>query len=73
MSAEFPKQNDAELIYAYIKSELSKDGINIHRISIDGTVVTDEEVPEAIMSRIRKYTANKGMTIKFQTSDSGGV
>jgi hypothetical protein len=74
MSAEFPRPNNAELIYAYIEGELRKEGINIQGMSIiDGTVITDEEVPNAVMSRIRQYAANRGMTIKFQTSDSGGV
>lgn len=73
MSAEFRRLNNARLIDAYIEGELRKEGINIHRISIDGTVITDEEVPEAVMSKIRQYAKNRGTTIKFQTSDSGGV
>ena len=67
MSSEFRRLNNAELIYAYIDGELRKEGINIHQMSIDGTVITDQEVPEAVMSRIRQYAKKRGITIKFQT------
>ena len=65
----FPLPNEYELAYIYIKTELEKVGIDVQRISIDDTITTDKEVPEEIKSRIREYAADKGITIKFKTSE----
>ena len=64
----FPQQNDFELVHVYVESELKKVGIELQQINIDGTVTTDKEVPEEIVSSIRQYAANKGITIEFLTS-----
>ena len=63
-----PEQNNAELVHVYIESELKKVGIELQQININGTVTTDKNVPEEIMSSIRQYAASKGITIEFLTS-----
>jgi len=67
----FPRPNDRELVDVYIKSELKTAGIELQRLSINGTngsVTTDKKVPEEIMSSIREYADYKGITIKFLSS-----
>ncbi|HUV62712.1 MAG TPA: hypothetical protein VMW24_02380 [Sedimentisphaerales bacterium] len=61
----FPLPNEHELAHIYIKSELENAGIEVQRISIDGTITTDKEVPEEIKSRLREYAADKGITVTF--------
>lgn len=58
-----------ELAWIYIKAELESAGIEVQRISVDDTITTNKEVPEEIMSRIREYAADKGITLKFVTSE----
>jgi hypothetical protein len=65
----FPLPNEHELAYIYIKTELENEGIEVQRISIDDTITTNKEVPEKIKSRIREYAADKGITVKFLTSE----
>lgn len=60
--------NEYELFYNYIKTVIEKEGIEVHRFSIDDTVTTNKEVPEEIKSRIREYAAYKGIPIKFEVS-----
>lgn len=64
-----PLPNEHELTYIYIKTELEKEGIEVQRISVDDTITTDKEVPEEIKSRIHEYAADKGIIIKFITSE----
>jgi len=69
----FPRQNDAELLDAYIKSKLKEAGIALQRINIDilnntCTVNTDNKVPREIILSIREYVENKGFTIRFLPS-----
>jgi len=65
----FPLLNEHELAYIYFKTELEIAGIEVQRISIDDTITTDKEVPEEIKSRIHEYAADKGITVKFITSE----
>ena len=65
----FPLQNVYELVHIYIKSELENAGIELQRISANDTITTDEEVPEEIKSRIHEYATDKGITVKFKTSE----
>jgi hypothetical protein len=65
----FPLPNVYELVHIYIKSELENAGIELQRISIDGSVTTNKEVPEETKSRLREYAADKGIIVKFLTSD----
>lgn len=64
----FPKENIHELVQAHIESELKKVGIELQLINIDGTVITNKEVPEEIMSNIREYAEFKGINIEFLTA-----
>lgn len=66
----FPRQNNYEIIYGYIDSELKKAGIILERLKTDVPnntciVTTNIEVPVEIMSNIREHVENKGFTIKF--------
>jgi hypothetical protein len=65
----FPLPNVYQLVHIHIKSELEEAGIELQRFSADDTITTDKEVPEKIKSRIREYAANKGITVKFETSE----
>ena len=65
----FPLPNEHELVHTYIKTELENEGIELQQINIDGIVTTNKKVPEEIMSRICQYAANKGITVKFLTSE----
>lgn len=65
----FPPPNEHERDYIHIKTELEKEGIEVHRIAIDNTVTTDKEVPEKLQSRIREYAADKGINLTFVTSE----
>lgn len=71
----FPLPNEYELVHIGIKSELEREGIELQRIGIDGpvtidriVVTTDKEVPEKIMSRIREFAEDKGITVRFKVS-----
>ena len=61
----FPQSNDTELVQEYVRSELEKKGIALQQFNIDGTVTTDKNVPDEIMSDLSQYASNKGFTIKF--------
>lgn len=65
----FSLPNEHELAYIYIKTEIENAGIEVQRISIDDTVTTDKEVPEEVKSRIHEFAADKGITVKFKTSE----
>jgi hypothetical protein len=72
----FPLSNEYELIHIDIKTELEREGIELQRFGIDGpetidriVVTTDKEVPEEVKSRLREITADKGINVKFLTSD----
>jgi hypothetical protein len=65
----FPPPNELEIYYIYIKTELENAGIEVQRISIDDTITTDKEVPEEIKSRIYEYASDKGIIVKFTTSE----
>jgi hypothetical protein len=65
----FPPPNEHEGDYIYIKTEIENAGIEVQRISIDGTITTNKEVPEETKSRIREYAADKGINLTFVTSE----
>ncbi len=65
----FPLPNEHELAYIYIKTEIENVGIEVQRISIDDTVTTDKEIPEEVKSRIHEFAADKGIAVKFKTSE----
>ena len=64
----FPLPNEYKLFYINIKTELENKGIEVQRISIDDTIITNKEVPEDIKSKIREYADDKGIPIKFKVS-----
>ena len=61
----FPQQNNSELVHVYVKTELEKAGIALQQINIDGSVTTNEQVPEEIKSKIQQFAARKDIVIKF--------
>ena len=65
----FPSPIDPIRDWDYIKTEIEKHGIEVHRISADDTITTDKEVPEEIKSLIHEYATDKGITVKFKTSE----
>ena len=69
-SRQFPRANnklkEIERVFNHITLELKKEGI-ITRNNIDGTIITDKEVPEKMILSLCEYAKNKGFTIKFST------
>jgi hypothetical protein len=69
-----PLPNKHELIHGDIESELRNKGIVLQEIgtgtdATTTTVTTDKEVPEETKSRIREYAADKGIAVRFLTSE----
>ncbi len=71
-STQLPRANDKpkeiERVFNHITFELKKEGIDVIRNNIDGTIITDKEVPEKMILRLFEYAKNKGIPIKFLTA-----
>lgn len=68
---QLPQANDKlkeiDIVLSYITLELKKEGIDVIRNNIDGTIITDKEVPENLILTLCEYAKNKDFPIKFST------